>query len=65
MLFLFILQYLPFSFFVVLKRQGQVLINLRLRHTKAAACTRDIISNAHPITTITDAMIFGCTFITL
>ena len=55
MVFLFILQCLPFSTFVVLKRrnsQEQVLMNLHLRHTKTAACTQDIISNAPTINTI-------------
>ena len=56
--------YLPFLFSVQLKgenSQKQVLMKLCLLHTKAAACTCDIIGNAPAINTINRHDVFAFT----
>ena len=64
MVFLFIFQYLPFSFCVPVKGDKIMKEGVAPLSQKAAACTRDIISYA-PSLIITDMMFFCMYFITL
>ena len=45
------------------KTHKSMLINLRLHHTKAAAYTCDIISNAPAVNTINSSDVFECTLL--